>query len=95
MLPNKIGRERYSSQLEIPRSLKYSPLSSFDHSPKRHPAALINFKESQIDMLKKRISALVVKEDKISHKTINNDMQMQRKVSVKVDSFKIKLLLEK
>jgi hypothetical protein len=56
---------------------------------------LLNQKESHIDMIKRRISALCIKDDKISHSTVNNDLKWQQKVQVKKESLQIKVLLEK
>lgn len=45
-------------------------------------------------MIKRRISALCIKDDKVSHRTVNNDLKWQQKVQVKEESLQIKALLE-
>jgi hypothetical protein len=46
-------------------------------------------------MIKRRISALCIKDDKIGHRTVNNDLKCEEKFQVKQESLQIKVLLEK
>jgi hypothetical protein len=46
-------------------------------------------------MIKRRISALCVKDEKINHRTVNNDMKWEQKYKIKEESLQIKFLLEK
>jgi hypothetical protein len=72
---NKIVNQRYSSDYQLP-SQNNSPLHH-NLNPKHrksHAAADLLHKESQIELVKKRISALCVREQKYTHKTVNSDL---------------------
>jgi hypothetical protein len=62
---NKMGNQRYASHSQVPRS-KQTEVARTSHA-----AAILMHKESQIDLVKKRISALCVREQKYVHRTIN------------------------
>lgn len=85
---NKKGR--YSPRQQLQPVL--SPRSYAAH-PKA--ATVVVRKESQIDLIKRRISALCVREEKLSHKAANNFTQLQQSLSVREESQQIRLLLEK
>jgi hypothetical protein len=94
MYLNKIRAERYSSNREASRSPTSSnlPLKKVSHS---HAVTMLTQKESRIDMIKRRISALCVRDEKINHKAVNNDMKWEQKHKIKEESLQIKTLLEK
>jgi hypothetical protein len=54
---------------------------------------MLNQKESHIDMIKRRISALCVKDEKVTHRTMNNEMRWEQKFKIKEESNQIKALL--
>lgn len=72
---NKIVNQRYSSEYQISNKKSslphHHPLSNHRKS---HAAADLLHKESQIELVKKRISALCVREQKYTHKTVNSDL---------------------
>jgi hypothetical protein len=72
---NKIVNHKYSSEHQLPPKKQInSPRSSLSKHKNPHAAALLLRKESQIELVKKKISALCVREQRYAHKTINADL---------------------
>lgn len=72
--------KRYPSLESLPLSPKSNKLKRINHSL---AVTLLTKKESHIEMIKRRISALCIKDDKINHKTINNDLKWDQRYKVK------------
>ena len=72
MYPNKIRAERYPSLEQISNSLREKSNSLVKKISHSYAVTVLNQKESHIDMIKRRISALCVKDEKVTHRTVNN-----------------------
>lgn len=72
---NKIVNQRYSSYGEIPpKKHSISPEGSKDRARQSHATTMLLRKEAQIDVVKKRISALCVREQRYNNRTMNTDV---------------------
>lgn len=95
MYMNKIKGERYSplgEGLRSPTLASSLPLKKISHS---HAVTMLTQKESHIDMVKRRISALCIKDEKTNHRTVNNDLKWEQRYKIKEEFIQIKALLEK
>lgn len=74
---NKIGKQRYQADHQLsPKNQIRSQRESLMQHKLSHPATMLLRKESQIELVKKRISALCVREQRYAHKTINTDLEL-------------------
>lgn len=93
---NKIWNQRYPSAHQFPakNEMKFQQ-EHLSRPQNSHPATILLKKESQIEVVKKRISALCVREQRYAHKTINADLELEKKQAVQKESLRIQDLLKK
>jgi len=72
---NKIDSHRYSpSPTYTPRSLHKYTLKTEEQSRNGHALSRLIQKETEIEIVKKRISALCLREQKYTHRTLNTEI---------------------
>ena len=93
---NKIMNQRYSTHNQRYSSHNQIPSRLSPRAPRQsHAAAQLLQKESQIDLVKKRISALCVREQRYNNRTVNTDTEIERRDAVQRESLRIQQLLDK